>query len=76
MDWPVCKLQACNLVLVKFAQAEKQKVNKHPMFDNKYDIRSQLEHFEYDIKETTNKIDNFSKPYGTSSLVYLCLYVN
>ena len=33
MNWTVCKLQVCNLVFNKFAQAEKQKVNKHPKFD-------------------------------------------
>jgi hypothetical protein len=29
MDWPVCKLQVCNLVFSKFAGAEYQKVNKN-----------------------------------------------
>ena len=31
MDWPVCKLQACNLVLIWFAQAEWQKVFRYLM---------------------------------------------
>ena len=52
MDWPVCKLQVPNLVLIKFAQAEQQKVNKHPKFDNNFDIRSQLEHFKYEMNWT------------------------
>ena len=36
----------------KFAQAEYQKVNKHPKFDANLDIRRQLEHFEYDMNHT------------------------
>ena len=44
MDWPVCKLQVCNLVFNEFAQAEQQKVNKHPKFDANFDIRRQLDH--------------------------------
>ena len=27
--------------------AEKKEVNKHPKFDENYDIQQQLEHFEY-----------------------------
>ena len=38
MDWPVCKLQVCNLVFWKFALEEYQKVNKDPNFDNNFDI--------------------------------------
>ena len=52
MDWPVCKLQVCNLVFNKFAKAEHQKVNKHPKFDANFDIQRQLEHFEYDMNRT------------------------
>ena len=49
MDLPACKLQFCNLLLIEFAQAEQQNVNKHPKFDNNFDIRRQLEHFEYEM---------------------------
>ena len=52
MDWPVCKLQVCTLVLIEFAQAEQQKVNKHPNFEDNFDIRYQLEHFEYEMNWT------------------------
>ena len=52
MDWPVYKLQVCNLVFGKFAHAEYQKVNKHPKFATNFDIRRQLEHFEYDMNRT------------------------
>ena len=31
-------LDVCNLVLTEFAQAEEQKVNKHPKFQNNFDI--------------------------------------
>ena len=51
---PVCKLQVCNLILILFAQAELQKVNKHPKFNNIFDIRCQLEHFEYEMNRTKN----------------------
>ena len=47
MDWPVYKLQVCNLVLIQFAQAEYQKVNKHPKFDNSVGSGLQLEHFKF-----------------------------
>ena len=52
MDWPVCKLQVCNLVFNKFAQAEYQKVKKHSKFDANFDIQRQLEQFEYDMNCT------------------------
>ena len=52
MDWPVCKLQVCNLTFNKFAQAEEQKVNKYPKFDSNFDIRRQLEHSFYDMNRT------------------------
>ena len=52
MDWPFCKLQFCNLVFGKFGQAKYQKVNKHPNFDANFDIRRQLEHYEYDMNRT------------------------
>ena len=48
MDWKACKLQVCNLVLIELAQAELE-VNKHPKFDNNFDFRRQLEHFEYEM---------------------------
>ena len=54
MDWSVCNLQVCNLVFDKFARAEWQKVNKHPKFDANFDIRRQLEQFEYDMNHTLN----------------------
>ena len=41
------KLQVCNLVFKKISQAEYQKVNKHPNFDVNFNVRRQLEHFEY-----------------------------
>ena len=31
---------------------QRQKVNKHPNFNNNFDIRHQLEHFEYDMNRT------------------------
>ena len=52
MDWPVCKLQVCNLIFNKFAHAEEQNVNKHPKFDNNFDTQRQLEHFLYDMNRT------------------------
>ena len=49
----VSYVQVCNLVFGKFAQAEyHQKVKKHPNFDANFDIRLQLEHFEYDMNRT------------------------
>ena len=51
MERPFCKLQVCNLILIEFAQAELE-VNKHPKFDNNFDIRRQLEHFLYDMNRT------------------------
>ena len=52
MDWPVCKLQVCNLILGKYAQAEYQKVNKHPKFYDNFNILRLLEHFEYEMNWT------------------------
>ena len=49
MDWPVCMLQVCILAFNKFAPTELEKVNKHPKFNANFDIRRQLEHFEYDM---------------------------
>ena len=49
MDWPVCKLQVCNLVLIKFAQAEFQKIDNYSKFDVNFDIQRQLEHFKYEM---------------------------
>ena len=62
MDWPVRKLQVCNLLLILFAQAEQQKVNKHPKFDNNFDILCQFEHFEYEMNWTLVKIEGFYWP--------------
>ena len=44
MDWPA-------LVFNRFAKAEYQKLNKHHN-DANFDIQSQLEHFQYDMKRT------------------------
>ena len=55
MEWPVCKLQVCNLVFNKFAPAEYQKVNKHPKFDANFDIHRQIERFEYDITRSLDE---------------------
>ena len=52
MDWPVCKLQVCNLVFDKFAPSKWQNLNNHPKFDNNFDIQCQLEHLEYDMNHT------------------------
>ena len=52
MDWPVCRLQFCNLAFGKFAPAKYQKVNENSNFDTNFDIRRQLEHFEYDMNRT------------------------
>ena len=49
MDWMVCKLQVCKLVLIEFALLKKQQVNKHPKFDNNFDNQHQLEHFKYEM---------------------------
>ena len=46
MDWTVGKF----LVLIEYAQAEQQKVNKHPTtFDANFDIQRRLDHFEYEM---------------------------
>ena len=50
MDCPVCKLQVCNLLLI--AQAEYQKVNKHPKFQDNFNILHRLEHNEYEMNWT------------------------
>ena len=52
MDCPGGILQVDNLVLIEFVQVEQQKVNKHPKFNAKFDIRCQLGHFEYDMNST------------------------
>ena len=49
---PVIINSVCKSVLIEFAPSRYQKVNKHPKFDNNFDIRRQLEHFEYDINRT------------------------
>ena len=49
MDLPVCKLRVWNFVLIQFVQAEYQKINKHPKFDDNFNIWHQLEHFEYEM---------------------------
>ena len=41
-----------NHVLIEFAPSKKQKVNKHPNFDNIFDMQRQLEHFQYDMNRT------------------------
>ena len=56
MDWPVWKLQVCNLVLIWFAQAEQQKENKHLKLNNDFNIQHQLEHFEYEINRTFKRM--------------------
>ena len=55
MEQPFCKLQVCNLILIEFAQAELE-LNKHPKFNNNFDIRRQLEHLEYEMNRTKVKI--------------------
>ena len=54
MDCPVCKLQVCNLVLVEFALAYQQKLNKHPKFGDNLNIQRQLGHFQYELKPDIN----------------------
>ena len=39
-------------VLIELAPAKEQKVNKHPKFDDKFDIRCQSENFEYEMNRT------------------------
>ena len=62
MDWPVCKLQVCNLVFNKFAQAEQKKVNKHPKFDANFDIQCQLGHFKFDMNRTLEQRPKKAEP--------------
>ena len=38
--------------MIEFAPFKYQKVNKHPKFDNDFDIHRQLEHFKYDMNRT------------------------
>ena len=45
-------IQICKSVLIEFGQSKLQKVNKHPKFDYNFDIRRQLEHFEYEMNRT------------------------
>ena len=59
--WPVYKLQiCCTSVLIELAPSKWQKVNKHPKLDNNFDIRRQLEHFEYDMN---CKLETFARFY-------------
>ena len=51
MDWPVCKLQVCNLIFSKFAWAD-----VHPNFDANFDIWRQLEHFKYEMNRTLDPL--------------------
>ena len=51
-NWPVHKLQICKSVLIEFEPSKEQEVNKHPKFDNNFDIRRQLQHFKYDMDRT------------------------
>ena len=54
--WPVRKLQICKSVFIEFAPSKLQKVNKHQEFDDNFDIRRKLEHFEYEMNWTLDKI--------------------
>ena len=38
--------------MIEFAQEEWQKVYKLPKFNDNFDIRRQLEHYEYEISHT------------------------
>ena len=49
MDWMICKLHVCKLVLIEFVLSKQQQVNKHPKFDENFNIQRQLEHFEYEM---------------------------
>ena len=49
MDWMVCKLQVCKLVVIDFALSKCQRVYEPPNFDDNFNIPHQLEHFEYDM---------------------------
>ena len=48
-NWPVHKSQKCKSVLIEFAPSKQQNVNKHPKFNDNFDILRQLEHFEYEM---------------------------
>ena len=53
MEWPVCKLQVYNLVLIQFAQAEWPKIKKkHPKLDGNIDIVRQSEQMKYEMSHT------------------------
>jgi hypothetical protein len=41
--------------LIEFAPFKQQKVNKHPKFDNNFNIRRQLEYIEYDMNRTLDE---------------------
>ena len=51
-NWSVHKLQMSKSVLIEFAPSKLQKVNKHPKFNNNFNIWHQLEHIEYDMNQT------------------------
>ena len=38
--------------MIEFAPSKYQKVNKHPKFDDNFDIQRQLEHFKYEMNRT------------------------
>ena len=40
---------------MEFATSKQQKVNKHPKFDDNFDIQGQLEHFEYEMIRAFDK---------------------
>ena len=54
-------LQICNYVLIEFAPSKQQNVNKHPKFNDNFNIRRQLEHSEYDMNPTLDQFANFKK---------------
>ena len=48
--------------MINLAPSNWQKVNKHPKFKDNFNIRRQLEHFEYDMNHTLIlKTDSESK---------------
>ena len=48
MDWPICKLQVSEWFSFDLICPSRiAKINKLPKFDNNFDIRCQLEHFDY-----------------------------
>jgi hypothetical protein len=38
--------------MIELVPSKLQKVNKHPKFDDNFNIQRQLEHFEYDMNRT------------------------